>query len=496
MRVEQSPVGHFPGKIGMLSSKDENNTATPLCVDLDGTLIHSDILLESLVCLLRKNPLYLFLFPFWLMKGKASFKAKIACRTHLKMDSLPYYQEFLSWLISEKEKGRDLWLATASHRIQADAVADHLGIFEGVLASSDRINLSGARKAMELVKRFGEEGFDYCGNDRVDLAIWRHARNAIVVNGDQWIKRKLSTLGKLHKDFPSSASRLKSIIMAARPHQWTKNILLFVPLIAAHKFDLKIWLNHGVPAFAAFSFCASSVYLLNDMVDLEADREHPLKRHRPFASGALSLIYGFWAVPILILFAMLSAISLPRQFTFFLAGYLGLTLVYSLFLKRMEIIDVMALAMLYTIRIVAGAAAVSVPLSFWLLLFSVFLFLSLALVKRYAELQTLRENGKLAAAGRGYHVEDLSMLLGFGASAGYMSVLVLGLYINSPVVESLYRYPMAIWMICILLLFWINRIWMKAHRGLMHDDPLIFSLKDSMSWGIGILSLISFWMAI
>jgi 4-hydroxybenzoate polyprenyltransferase len=291
--------------------------------------------------------------------------------------------------------------------------------------------------------------------------------------------------------FPARGKCIRSAVRALRPHQWAKNVLVFVPLLTAHQLGETGALLAAGWAFLAFGFCASSVYLLNDMLDLDADRLHPRKSKRPFAAGQISLLYGFALTPLLLLGAFAIAASLPVEFFACLAAYYVLTLAYSFHLKRILMLDTICLAALYTSRIVAGAAAVSVTLSFWLLLFSVFLFLSLALVKRYAELEGMRRRQQLKAAGRGYHIEDLPVLQSFGAAAGYLSVLVLALYINSPEVAELYTRPKVIWFLCALMLYWISRIWMKTHRGEMHDDPVIYALRDRISLGIGVLVAIT-----
>ncbi|MDD1651060.1 MAG: UbiA family prenyltransferase [Methylococcaceae bacterium] len=470
---------------------DMPDSPLPLCVDLDGTLIHSDLLLESFLLLVKRNPLYFFRVPFWLLQGKAVMKAEIARRVTLQAATLPYHQELLAWLVKSKAAGKPLWLGTASNEKLAQAVADHLGIFDGVLASDGRHNLSGTHKAARLVERFGEKGFDYCGNEGKDLAIWKHSRGAIVVHGGAALEAQAGKVAKLLKVFPSRGNRLHSVFRALRPHQWAKNVLIFVPLLTAHRLGETGALMAACWAFLAFGLCASSVYLLNDMLDLEADRLHPRKSKRPFAAGQVSLWYGFALTPLLLVAAFAIALSLPVAFLVCLAGYYVLTLAYSFYLKRALLLDTISLAALYTSRIVAGAAAVSVTLSFWLLLFSVFLFLSLALVKRYAELEAMRRRKQLKAAGRGYHIEDLPVLQSFGAAAGYLSVLVLALYINSPDVAAMYKNPKVIWFLCALMLYWISRIWMKTHRGEMHDDPVIFALRDRVSLGIGLLAAIT-----
>lgn len=474
----------------------QTDTHIPIAVDLDGTLIRSDLLLETFLLLIKRNPLYLLLIPFWLLKGKAALKSEIARRVTLNPAALPYNLKFLQWLQQQREAGRGLWLCTASNERLAHAVAEHLNIFQGVLASTDDTNLSGRTKARHLVEKFGDKGFDYCGNHRVDLAIWKVSRNAVVVNAGEPLKNAAQALTEVHAVFPDSGSLPRAILKALRLHQWAKNILVFVPLAAAHKLGDALSAQQALLGFLAFGLCASSVYLLNDMLDLEADRQHPRKCKRPFASGDLPLLLGFALIPLLLLGTVLLAASLPATFWLVLAGYYVLTVAYSFGLKRVVLVDTITLAALYTVRIVAGAIAISVPLSFWLLLFAVFLFFSLALVKRYAELDALQRQGKLKAAGRGYHIEDLPILHSLGAAAGYLCVLVLALYINSPAVTSLYRHPEAIWFLCVLLLYWISRVWLQAHRGKMHDDPVVFALKDKASLSIGALAAITVLLAV
>jgi 4-hydroxybenzoate polyprenyltransferase len=471
--------------------------APPLCVDLDGTLIRSDLLLESLLLLVKRNALYLFLALFWLLRGgKAALKAQIASRITLNAAALPYNKELVAWLKKERASGRELWLCTAANEKLAASVAQHLGLFDGVLASDSRVNLAGKRKADLLVERFGHGAFDYCGNEWRDLAIWRCARGAIVVNGPPALERRVGADLVLLRSFPSQGSRSQAILRALRPHQWAKNVLVLVPLLTAHRVGELAALASALFGLVAFCLCASSVYLLNDMLDLEADRAHARKSKRPFAAGDLPLTTGFVLAPTLLVASILIAAFLPGKFQLALGAYYVLTVGYSFSLKRMLLVDAVALAGLYTLRIVAGAGAVTVALSFWLLLFSVFLFLSLAFVKRYAELDSLRRQQRLTAVGRGYRVEDLAVLQSFGTAAGYLSVLVLALYINSPEIGPLYHRPKAIWMLCVLMLYWISRVWMTAHRGGMHDDPVVYALRDRVSLGLGLLAAITVAVAI
>jgi 4-hydroxybenzoate polyprenyltransferase/phosphoserine phosphatase len=470
---------------------DARTGLTPLCVDLDGTLILSDLLLESMLLLIKRNPLYLLRIPLWLLRGKAVLKAEVAARVELNPAALPYDREMIDWLQSERLAGRSLWLCTAANEGLAQKVAAHLGFFEGVIASDRSTNLSGESKASRLVERFGERGFDYCGNERRDLAIWRHAKGAIVAHGSASLEREAARNTPVLRAFPSRVNKIRALTRALRPHQWAKNALILVPLFAAHVARDPRALTAGLLAVLAFCLCASSVYVLNDLLDLEADRAHARKSRRPFAAGELSILVGLAIAPILLGSAVLIAAFLPAKFQLAFATYYALTLAYSFGLKGRVLIDALALAGLYTLRIIAGAAAVGVPLSFWLLLFSVFLFLSLAFVKRFAELDSLRRQQLLRAKGRGYHVEDLPLLQSLGTASGYLSVLVLALYINSPAIEALYRRPKLVWMLCVLMLYWISRVWMKAQRGAMHDDPVVFALKDRVSLVVGLLAMIT-----
>jgi 4-hydroxybenzoate polyprenyltransferase len=467
--------------------------AIPLCVDLDGTLIHSDALLESMLRLVKRSPQRLVSCVWWLLRGRAELKAQVASRVSLDPATLPYNREFLAWLRQEHAAGREIWLCTAANERLAAPIARYVGVFSGVIASDSRVNLAGQSKAERLVQHFGEGGFDYCGNEWRDLAVWRRARGAVLVAGSPAVQRRGESSVPLLRTFrgPTVRERLKLVWRAVRPHQWAKNALLLVPVLAAHRSgDLSI-VAAAVLGIISFCLCASSAYVLNDILDLEADRAHARKSRRPFASGGLPLWLGLAMFPVLLGTGALVALLLPPRFQVSLAAYYTLTVAYSVFLKRFLLIDVVALAGLYTLRIIAGAGAASVALSFWLLLFSVFLFQSLAIVKRYAELDGLRREQRLQVVGRGYRVEDLAILRNFGTAAGYLSVLVLALYINSPEIAALYRHPKVIWILCILLLYWISRVWMEAHRGGMHDDPVVYALRDRVSLGLGVVAALT-----
>jgi 4-hydroxybenzoate polyprenyltransferase len=464
----------------------------PLVVDLDGTLIRTDMLVESASRFLIQHP-FQFLNPLlWLMRGKLVLKTELAQRVHLDATALPYNADLLDWLRGEKLSGRRIVLATASHRMLAEQVRQHLNLFDEVLATEADINLKSTAKAQALIERFGEGGFDYVGNDWPDLKVWEKAHTAHVVDAPISLlirARAQSNVGLVfNSDTPSQPI---AMFKAMRLHQWMKNLLVFVPLMAAHQYVDASRDVLALMAFVVFSLTASSVYLLNDLVDVQDDRHHPRKRNRPFASGALSLIAGWAAWPALLLVAVVfSVVYMPVLFSVSLGVYFVLTAAYSIQLKQLAVVDVLTLAALYTLRIIAGAAAIDVAVSFWLLLFSMFIFLSLALIKRYSELKVARDAGKTGALrGRGYEPDDLELVSSLGGSAGFIAVLVLALYIQDGQAAHLYATPQLIWLVCPVMLFWISRAWLIAHRGRMHDDPIVFALKDKVSWGVGAFML-------
>lgn len=452
----------------------------PLYVDLDGTLIYSDLLLESLFALLRLNPLMLFLLPWWLLKGKANLKTQIAQRVDIDVTSLPYHVPFLEFLKAEHARGRPLILATAAAHRYAVQVARHLGIFADVLASDATYNLTGDAKREAILAHNQAQAFDYAGNERSDVAIWHRARAALVVNASDGVIGAATRVTTVAQVFDRAAGGVWRYLSALRLHQWLKNLLLFVPLLTAHAWSNHTAVGHLLLAFLAFGLAASSVYLLNDLLDLPADRLHPRKRTRPFASGALPLRHGLILIPLLVLAGLLVAALVSREFAGLLLIYLLLTTSYSLYFKNYALIDVLLLAGLYTLRVIAGAIAIQVPLSFWLLAFSVFLFFSIALLKRCTELHALHA----PAAGRDYRIGDLADLRAMGVASGYIAVLVFALFINSPEVAERYAQPQLLWLSCPALLYWISRVWIKLGRGEMHDDPLMFALRDPASWAV------------
>jgi 4-hydroxybenzoate polyprenyltransferase/phosphoserine phosphatase len=467
----------------------------PLAVDLDGTLIRSDMLWEFLARLLRENPLALLTVPLWLAKGRAHLKQQLAARVSVDTSALPYHAEFLAWLRSEKQSGRKLILATASDIKMAEPVARHVSIFDEVLASDGKTNLRGSAKLAALTKKFGACGFDYAGNSSVDLDVWKGSREAIVVNAGENLAHRASQRTKLGRTFLNEASPFKAMVRCLRPHQWIKNLIVFVPVLTGHRLEDHSVLQRALLAFAAFSLCASAAYLLNDLTDLEADRHHAAKRNRPFASGALPLSYGFIGSPLLFLSGMALAWHLSPAFTTVMLGYFCVTLAYSWQWKQIAMLDVFVLAGLYTLRLVGGHVATSIEWSSWLLVFSMFIFLSLALMKRVQELLSVREENGHEVKGRGYTARDLELVSMLGVVSGFLAVLVLALYVNSEQVRTLYAHPTLLLLVCPLLLYWIARIWLLAHRGQMHEDPTAFAFKDWVSYVIGGLTLAVMWFA-
>jgi len=462
-------------------------TEPVLCVDLDGTLIATDMLWESLMLLLRQQPLQLINLPIWVLRGKSYFKQKIAEVTEVNAATLPFRSDVLTFLQREKENGRKIVLATASDKKIAEAIKRETELFSGVFASDGLTNCSGPNKSKVLVESFGSKGFDYIGNGRVDMPIWEAARYALLVDPSRRLLKKAEREVTVKYVFRRTQNRLIELLKAIRVHQWVKNLLVFVPVIMAHKLFDPALLFRSVCAFFAFSLCASGIYVLNDLLDLPSDRQHPKKKFRPFASGALSIPTGVSIAPILLAGAFLFAyLTLPVLFIGILGLYYLTTTAYSFVLKKIAILDILILAGLYTLRIFAGGMATGVPISAWLLAFSMFLFLSLALMKRYTELNVMQMSGSENVAGRGYRLSDQPGLLSLGTTSGYLSVLVLALYINSQEVTRLYDRPLVLWLICPLLLYWITRMWFRAQRGEIDDDPLVAAIKDPFSYGIGL----------
>ncbi len=476
-------------------AQTQHEESIPLCVDLDGTLIRSDLLVESALALVARNPLALFYMFVWLLRGKAHLKHEIARRVKLDASTLPYNPKVVEWIRSQQEF-RPVVLCTASDANLANDVANHIGGFSNVLASDGVTNLSGINKCQALLDLYGNRGFDYVGNAQIDLRVWKHARSAIVVESDSRLSAAAARVTRVERVIATPGPSLRLWIKALRMHQWIKNVLVFLPLLASHRIlDVDALIYSG-SAFFGFSLCASSVYLTNDLLDLAADRTHHRKRHRPFAAGTLPLIAGLIVAIALLIGSLVLAWLITPAFLLVLLGYYVLTTGYSLRFKRVIMLDVIVLATLYTTRILAGAVAIRVIPSFWLLAFSMFIFLSLAMIKRYTELLATIKAGEVKASGRGYDVGDIPLIQSLGGASGYLAVLVLALYIDSAASESIYGRPQLLWLICPILLYWISRAWAIAGRGIMHDDPVVFAIRDRTSQILVVLAAIIVMIAV
>ena len=467
----------------------------PLVVDLDGTLIATDVLFETASVQLIRSPRSLGRMLRWLMRGRAHLKKELVARTPLDVTTLPFRDDLVAWLHEEKESGRRLVLASAADGEAVRQIATYLDIFDDVFGSGDGVNLRSEAKRRLLVERYGEGGFDYVGNSSHDLPVWTSARTAHVVAASDAVLRRAGQIADVGRVFESPRrGRVRAAIAEMRPHQWAKNALVLVPLLMAHLLHDGHAVVNAVLAGVSFCLTASSVYVFNDLADLANDRHHPTKRRRPFASGGLSLEAGWVMWPVLAVLGIAVALLLPWRFIVALLAYLALTLAYTLWLKRQPVFDVVVLACLYTARIIAGAAAVGADLSMWLLTFSIFLFLGLALIKRVSELTRVRRQLSVSK-GRGYHESDLELLAMVGVASSIASVVIFALYVNDPVTSVLYNEPTVLWATVPVLLAWLMRMWLTAHRGEMDEDPIIYALRDWFGLAAGVAVAVVFVLA-
>lgn len=474
-----------------MNAPDMNRVSNQLphviCVDLDGTLIRTNILVELFVGLLRSCPWLIFHCPIWLLKGKVCLKRELAKRISLAVGLLPYNEKLIHYLRHQKSLGRQIVLATASDERIARAVADHLGWIDEVIASDGRVNLRGSTKADALVKRFGKAGFAYAGNDRTDLPVWEAAGSAIAVSNSSRLIKQVR--GNLEYLISEKRQYFGSSIRAIRIYQWVKNLLVFVPLFVTGQPFNPTLLGTASEVFLCFSLTSSGVYILNDLMDLEADRAHPRKRSRPFANGSMSLVWGLWFGPGLIALGLGMSVTVSPLLAGLLLTYVLLTTAYSLYLKTKPLIDVFSLSLLYTIRILCGAAALTISLSIWLLSFSGLLFLSLAFLKRVAEMSRVQEGSPIPQrmARRGYSHVELEQISSMGIASSFSATIVLALYINSDAARHVYGTPQILWALVPLCLFWLCRLWLSARRGQVDDDPIVYAAKDWVSWLVVVL---------
>jgi 4-hydroxybenzoate polyprenyltransferase/phosphoserine phosphatase len=475
----------------MTLSLKSNPVAPPLCTDLDGTILATDLLWESFLAAIRRHPMLVLMVPIWILRGKAYLKHQLALHSALRTEHLPCREEVVAFLRSEQEKGRRVILVTAADALLATRMAEQLAIPE-VLASDGARNMKGRHKCVAIIDFLGDQPFDYIGDSAADLPVLEAAATALLAGPARGrLNRRLGGRATLLDPPAPPPPRARVLVKACRVHQWSKNILLFVPAIVGHRFyDTRLWLDLLL-AFISFSLMASAVYLLNDMFDLASDRQHPHKRKRPLASGLLRIQDGFLLAALqLILCLSLAFFALPGMFMLMLLVYGLLTTLYSVYFKRKLMVDVIVLAGLYTLRVLSGGYPFDIELSFWLLAFSMFLFLSLAFAKRYSEVLAILGRDGNQTPGRGYSVADLEMIRSFGPMTGCLAVLVFALYINSDAVVALYPNPQILWLVCPVFLYWISRIWFIAHRGQLPEDPVLFALKDKNSMLAGILVFI------
>ncbi len=458
----------------------------PICVDLDGTLVKSDTLIDSLLVLARTHPLLLLRLPAHVLRGKAEFKAFVTEHVALDVAHLPYNRKLLHFLQNEHARGREIYLATGANVRLARRIADHLEIFQDVLASNGTQNLTGSTKLDSLRRRFGNTGFIYVGNDTPDLPVMAGAAESMVANPSRSLRTRLRAQGITpSRAFEERSRLLRSLVKALRPHQWAKNLLVLLPPLLAHNHSARL-LGSAVLAFVSFCCTASGTYILNDLLDIETDRRSPQKRLRPFASGDLAPAGGLVAIVLLLTIGFAAAQFLPAAFFFWLLLYLGSTLFYSLYLKRIALVDVVILSGLYTLRLLAGGAATDTLISHWLAGFAIFLFLSLAIVKRFAELENLRLSGSQLENGRGYLMSDIEQIRAFGTASAFAAVVVFANYISSQDVTTLYHHPQRLWLIVPFMVLWLCRVWLLASRGELDEDPVAFALTDAASLAMGV----------
>jgi 4-hydroxybenzoate polyprenyltransferase len=459
------------------ASPEADPIALPLCVDLDGTLIHTDLLWESLMQLLATRPWLAAMLAVWLLRGRARLKSEIARRVSIDPALLPYDERVLAFLAEQRSLGRTVVLATGSDRRLAESVAGHLGMFDETIASDGDRNLCGEAKARALQARF--ERFAYLGNDRSDLAVWKRAESALAANAAPRLVARLAAGRKVETVFPREGSWIRALLQALRPYQWSKNLLVFVPIVTANQLqDGSAWLT-ALWVAAAFCATAPAIYVLNDLTDLAADRAHPRKRARPFASGALPLAAG--PPMAIVLLAVALTIASRTHILPLTLLYCAVAMAYTIWLKDQPLIDVFALAFLYLIRLYAGGMSTGYAVSMWLLGFSAFLFLALALMKRTAELADAETAGRTVAR-RGYTPGDVAVLRTMGIGSSFVSSMLLALYVQSPEVAARYSSPLTLWALVPLLLFWQARLWLLSARGQMHDDPIVAAARDWVTW--------------
>lgn len=470
--------------------EDNYDLNIPLCVDLDGTIIKTDLLYESALYLIKKNAFFIFLLPIWLLKGRYFLKFKLLEYVSPTISSMPYNKDVIEFVIQEKAKGRKIILVTATAQPLADKVAKFLDLFDETIASKNGTNLVGKIKAEHLIKEFGVKGFDYIGDSFKDIFVWKYARKSLIVGNNEKLIKETQKVCEVSKIFPLDVNQFQVFIKQIRVHQWIKNLLIFLPALLAHKTDVGDYVS-AFWGFISFSLVASAIYVINDLADIESDRNHPSKNKRPLASGKIKIITCLKAISFLLIGGFLISIfTLSIDFTLLLLLYTIITISYSFKLKKMYLLDMITLSLLYTIRLISGGIVSDTIISPWLFSFSMFIFLSLGAMKRYTELKGLSESENTKTRGRDYYVEDIPLIGIIGISSGMVSTLVFTLYIVNPEVLTLYKNPVYLYFITPIVLYWILRMWFLSHRSMMNDDPIVFAIKDKTSYLIAFIVLI------
>lgn len=456
----------------------------PLCVDLDGTLIKADMMFDSVALLIKKNPFYLFIIPFWLSRGKLFLKEQLIKNVHQDIDNVPINQDVVDYLIDEKKNGRNIILVTATMQNYADEFKEKFDFFDEAVGSKGGINLVGIQKAEYLKNRFGDRGFDYIGDSSKDLYVWKFAANALIVGNNQEIidkAKQISNVIKIWED--DNESKISIIYRQLRVYQWVKNLLIFLPALLAHNLELSTYFNL-ILSFFSFSFVASSIYIFNDLMDLNSDRNHEIKKNRPIAAGKFKISDAFIYSFFLMIVGILISAFVNSSFMIVLIIYIISTFAYSIYLKKIYIIDIITLAVLYTLRLIAGSATSGEIISEWFAAYSLFFFFSMGALKRFTE---LKNSKKEKLSGRGYLSDDIDLIKSMGISSSLISVLVMVLYINSSTISQLYPNPKFLYLIIPILLHWVLRVWILADRSLMNEDPIVFGIKDKSSYISAIL---------
>ena len=472
-----------------------HNKKKVIAVDLDGTIIFTDVLYEQIINLIKTNPLYIFYLFFLIFKGKAKFKSYVAKKTKLNYKNLPYNIDLINWLKLQFKSKKKIILCTAANKKVAQKIAKFFYFFSMVISSDSKVNNTGVNKRKILTKKFGLKGYDYVGNDYDDLIVWEGANKSYLVNVDDNLKKLALKKVAVAKIFNKKKNFLLEFFKLIRIHQWIKNILIFVPIIAANETDNLSYLLKLLIAFFSMGLCASAIYILNDLFDLESDRQHHSKKYRSIASGQISIKIALILMLLLICFSFIFSFFLNDYFRLSLLSYFFMSTIYTFYLKKLFIFDCMLLSIFYTFRVVIGALVVGIEISNFLIFFSIFIFLSLAFMKRYAELKNYYIKNYQSIPGRSYKNNDKLLLLKFGIISGNISSFILVLYLINIKNTHLYSSPDLLWLIIPLMFFWINWVWYKSAKGEMNDDPILFAIKDRKSLMTGLFIAIFYFMA-